>query len=202
MTITSQENPQETASPQETAQQTVMPTPEVLAEAMQPKLSDDEFLFKWREKIDGKYVIKSLPVTIMPLVVEHQNRFTKAVGSFMDGVSFSIENQKWMSAISDTVIGAAVLPQLVRILAENDEVEITDEMMAKCTLQPADMLDIVKRYSYKNEAIGGPIKNFFENVWPPIRQNVSDALRQNWSKITSLASKEEASESVEAEKSP
>lgn len=167
-----------------TAHPSTMPDEATLREAMQPKLSDDTFDFKWREKVDGKYIEHAKKVTIMPLVVEHQNRFTKAAGDFMDILSFSVESQRWFSAMADGIRGAEVLPQLVRIIAENDEVEITDEMMAKCLLQPDEMLDIVKRWSYKNEAVGGPIKNFFENVWPPIRQNVKNELLKSWSDLT------------------
>lgn len=146
------------------------PPQHILDEALVPDLSKDFFQYTYDDE-DGQNV--SIKVKLKPLYVVNQKKFSRTIALFIDNVAYDLENSQWVSSIANAARGAEALPELVCILLENDSPPefVTDRMRNYCTLQPLDMVKILRRFAEKNAEVCAPILGFFDSVWPIIKQN-------------------------------
>lgn len=139
----------------------------VLNEALNPTVTDDAFI------VLGK------TVRIMPLKVKYQSAMAKVLEPLFGDMAFDISIGHQVLEVL-TKVGAHydVLPALVRILAENDGITISEEEMGESTLQPSDFAAILLAFAKKNKEVGEPVVNFFERVWPVLRERLVQTLQE------------------------
>lgn len=168
----------------------------VLDEALMPDLSKNSFVFHYDNE-DGAN--EKITVKLKPLYVMNQKRFARTIASFVDNVAYDLENNNWVSALADATRASEALPELIMILVENGlGAELSDRQRNYCTMQPLEMITVMRAFAEKNAEVCKPILGFFDAVWPRIKANATVATEKLKEKI--LATIETAEKKLEEPK--
>lgn len=176
---------------------------DILDEALDPESSEDFFVFEGKK------------VQLKPLKVKYQKQWAKAFTPVMDSIALGLaDNQQkmvidetgrtgyqpkgfsdfsvvdWIAISSALMDQVDVLPRLVQIICHNDGYEITNEQLDDSSVQPEEMQEIVLKHCKKAGSIERQVADFFQNVLPLVKNEISGAMEVIKETITKKLEKE------------
>jgi hypothetical protein len=144
----------------------------ILDEALMPELSLESF------------GLLGQTVAIKPLKVKYQIEFSRVLHPLVSDAAFDLDAGNWVSALSDTLRHAEVLPRLVRILANNDGHTFSDDDVLESDMQLDEMVCVLLAFAAKNKAIGEPVIRFFLNAWKAAKSDLGKLAEQIQDKLS------------------